>query len=47
LHIYSPDELFELLARTGFEVTDRKVYLPRPDQHQFNKGITFARKIER
>lgn len=46
LHIFSPDEVNSALSSAWFEVTDRQVYAPRPGQHQFNKGITFARKID-
>lgn len=45
LNIFSPDEIIELLNKAGFAVTDRKIYSPKPGQHQFNKGITFAKKI--
>jgi hypothetical protein len=46
LHIFSPDEIDEALNGAGFVLTDRQVYESKPGQHQFNKGITFARKID-
>ncbi len=45
LNIFSPDEVTVLLGQYGFKVAYRQVYPPKSGQHQFNKGVTFARKI--